>query len=339
MQRRSSTIKDIARELNISVATVSRALRDTYDVSRETREQVLEVAKKLNYKPNLNALNLVKRHTRNIGVLIPTITNDYFSTVITGIQETANLHGYNLILYLTNDSAEIEERLIAELPFNHIDGLLVCISSQTRIHKYLQELSERGISVVFFDRVIAEAGFSKVMQDDYNGAFMAVEHLLSCGYRKIAHITGPSNLLLTQNRIKGYMSALRQFGIEYSKEVSSGFSRQDGQSDTDRLFSQTADRPDAIFAANDRKAIGAILELRRRGIAVGAEVGVIGFTNDSMGEIISPTLSTIAEPAFKIGQSSCELIINQLVSKSETKSVKEILLPCHLIVRESTLRF
>ncbi|WP_031530776.1 LacI family DNA-binding transcriptional regulator [Dyadobacter crusticola] len=336
MQRRSSTIKDIARELGISVATVSRALRDTYDVSRETRERVLEVAKRLNYKPNLNALNLVQRHTRNIGVLIPTITNYYFSTVITGIQETANLHGYNIILYLTNDSAEMEERLLAELPFNHIDGLLVCVSSQTGIHDQFREINESGIPVVFFDRVSPQPGFSKVMQDDFNGAFLAVEHLVSCGYIRIAHITGPSNLLLTQNRIKGYTSALQQYGMLYNKVASSGFSRLDGESDTNTLFSEASETPDAIFAVNDRKAVGAILALKKNGIKVGKEVGVIGFTNDSMGEIISPTQSTIAEPAFEIGQSSCELIIDQLLSKNN--QIKEILLPCHLIVRESTSR-
>lgn len=338
MSRRYSTIKDIAKALNISVATVSRAMRDTYDVSKETREKVLETAARLNYKPNLNAQGLVQRSTHNIGVVIPAITNYYFSTVITGIQETAQQHGYNIILYLTNDSAEQELQLVRSLSLSSLDGLLACVSSHADSCFHFQEIIDEGLPVVFFDRVAGGPEISKVMQDDYNGAFMAVEHLIEQGYQKIAHITGPRELFLTENRLNGYMDALRKHGmpIEEKLIVHSGFTQKAGEEDTNFLFRVNNHAPDAIFAVNDRKAIGAILALKKKNIEVGKSVGVIGFTNDPISEIVSPTLSTVAEPAFQIGCTCCDLLIKHI--KKASFNAQQVILSGELIVRESTNR-
>ncbi len=338
MSRRYSTIKDIAKALNISVATVSRAMRDTYDVSKETREKVLEMAATLNYKPNLNAQGLVQRSTHNIGVIIPAITNYYFSTVITGIQEMAQQHGYNIILYLTNDSPEQELKLVKGLALSSLDGLLACVSSHADSCMHFQEIIDEGLPVVFFDRVTGGPDTSKVMQDDYNGAFMAVEHLIQKGYKKIAHITGPRELFLTENRLNGYLDALKKYKMPISEEMilHSGFSQKAGEDDTNILFHEKGNRPDAIFAVNDRKAIGAILALKRKNIDVGRSVGVIGFTNDPISEIISPTLSTVAEPAYQIGKTSCDLLIKHIKKASFT--AQQVILSGELIERESTNR-
>lgn len=338
MKRRHSTIKDIAKALQISVATVSRAMRDTYDVSKETRERVLEMAQRLNYRPNLNAQGLVRRSTRNIGVIIPTITNYYFSTVVMGIQEAAQKNGFNIILYLTNDSPELELQLIQNLSLNSLDGLLICVSSRIDSSTHFHQISEEGLPVVYFDRVLDGIAASKVMQDDYNGAFMAVSHLIERGYKRIAHITGPKELFFTQNRLIGYIEALKsnKLPVDETLIIHSGFSQKAGEEDIEILFDKNSNVPDAIFAVNDRKAIGAILALKKRNIEVGKMVGVIGFTNDPICEIISPTLSTVAEPAYQIGQSSCNLLINHI--NKPNFQVQEVVLSGELVIRESTKR-
>jgi LacI family transcriptional regulator len=335
MQHRSVTIKDIAKMLNISVATVSRALRDTYDVNAETRQKVLDMARQLNYKPNFNATGLAKGSTHNIGIVLPFITNYYFSTVITGIQEIAYDNGFNITLYLTNDSEERELSIIENLSVSNLDGLLVSTSSLSSLH--FQELIDVGIPVVFFDRVAKDIVTSKVMQDDFNGAVEATEHLVKNGYRKIAHLTGPRGLILTEKRVQGYLSVLERYQYPVREEwiVYSGFSQESGSADVNQLL-QAEELPDAIFAINDRKAVGAMQALKERGIAIGSEMGVIGFTNDPISTIISPTLSTIAEPAFDIGKKSCELLLKHITKKNFIP--EEVILPCRLIERESTHR-
>lgn len=336
--RKFTTIKDIAKALGISVATVSRALRDAYDVSPQTRQQVLDMATQMNYKPNFNATGLVKSSTHNIGVIIPAITNYYFSTVITGIQEMAQSKGYNIILYITNDSPELERKIAQDLSVSSLDGLLACVSSASDSCMHFQEIINDGLPVVFFDRVPEEMKGSKVMQDDYNGAYQAVQHLIESGYQRIAHITGPQGVFLTENRLRGYQDALRDNQLTSKPEwiVYSGFSQKAGESDIDVLFEENNPKPDSIFAVNDRKAIGAIVALKRKNIAVGSEVGVIGFTNDPICEIISPTLSTVAEPAYDIGRTSCELLLKH-ITKSNFAG-EEVVLAGALIKRESTIK-
>lgn len=332
------TIKDIARTLNVSVSTVSRALNDTFDVSAETKQKVLTLAKDLHYKPNPNAIGLANNKTHNIGVILPYITNYYFSTVMTGIQKVAWSKHYNVILYVTNDSAEMELAILESLSYSSLDGLVVCLSSPANSSECFQHIINLGIPIVFFDRIASGVPTSKVMQDDYNGAFEAVEHLIEHGYRKIAHISGPEGFPVTEKREQGYRDALMKHNLLLREEwiIRSGFSQEHGEEDVNKLM-DAQDRPDAIFAVNDSKAIGAMLCLKKRRIKIGEEVGVIGFTNDPIGNIISPSLSTMAEPApLDVGTQSCELLMQHILKKSF--SAKEIVLPCKLIVRESTVR-
>ncbi|MGM9509763.1 LacI family DNA-binding transcriptional regulator [Larkinella sp. GY13] len=337
MRRHYITIKDIARELAISVSTVSRALRDAYDVNPKTREKVLAKAMELNYKPNFNAIGLVQSQSHHIGVLMPAITNYYFSTVFTGIEQVANANGYNLIVFITNDSAEREQAILQDLSLSSLDGLLVSVSSQADSYAHFEELIRNGIPVVFFDRVADAVLTSKVMQDDYHGAYAATQHLIDQGYRRIAHLAGPAGLTFTQKRQKGYEDALTNSGLQVRSDwvIHSGFSQECGFEDVARLWT-LAEKPDALFAVNDRKAIGAMLALKERNVQIGKEVGVIGFTNDPMSQIISPTLTTVAEPAFEIGKLSCELLLKHMTRKNV--EAQEVILPARLIVRESTRR-
>ncbi len=333
-----TTIKDIARNLNISVSTVSRALRDAYDVSPETKEKVLAAARSLNYKPNLNAIGLVNNKTHNIGVILPYITNYYFSTVATGIQHVAWSKNYNVALYVTNDSAERELSILANLSYSSLDGLIVCLSSPANPPDCFQHIIDNGTPIVFFDRICSGVPTSKVTQDDYNGAFEAVEHLIKNGYQRIAHISGPKGFPVTEKREQGYRDALMKHNLILREDwvISTGFSQEHGEADANRLM-DCVEKPDAIFAVNDSKAIGAMLALKKRGIKIGEEVGVIGFTNDPMGNIITPSLSTMAEPApLDVGIQSCELLMQHIAKKHF--DAREIVLPCQLIMRESTIR-
>jgi len=337
MKRHFVTIKDIARELKISVATVSRALRDTYDVNQETRQLVLRKAEELNYKPNFNATGLVKNSSHNIAIVLPSITNYYFSTVVTGIQEVAYTKGYNIVLYITNDSAEREKDILHELSLGNIDGLLASVCSRSGQNDHFQQVLTDGIPIVFFDRVASDIKASKIMQDDYHGAYQAVEHLIAQGYTRIAHITGPAGMLFTETRLEGFVAAMEAHHLPVHDEwiIHSGFSMELGKKDALQLL-QFEDKPDAIFAVNDRKAIGAMLALKELHIEIGKEVGVIGFTNDPMCEIVSPTLTTVDEPAFEVGRKCCEFLLNHINKKNFPP--QELTLPTRLVVRESTRR-
>jgi LacI family transcriptional regulator len=337
MHNHCITIKDIARELNLSVSTVSRAFRDAYDVSQETKEKVLTMAAQLNYKPNFNAIGLVKNQTNNIAVMLPSITNYYFSTVITGIQEVGYSKGYNIIFYVTNDSPERELSIIKNLSLTSMDGFLVCTTLNSDHSHHFRKIMDNGTPVVFFDRGAPDIETSKVMQDDYNGAFEAVKHLVNSGYEKIAHISGRKSLPITQKRTRGYLDALKKFKLPIREEwiTDSGFSQEDGEKDVYELL-KCKDKPDAIFAVNDRKAIGAMLSLKKLNIKIGEEMGVIGFTNDPMSSIISPGLTTIAVPALEVGSKSCELLLKHISKKHFAP--EELILPGKLIIRESTLK-
>ena len=331
------TIKDLAKILNISVSTVSRALRDTYDVNKETREKVMALAQELKYKRNLNASGLAKSGTHNIGVIVPYVTNYFFSTFITGVQEIAYSKDYNITLFLTNDSPEKEIEVTQNLFISGLDGLLVSVSSNANSSDHFKDLMDKGLPIVFFDRVPGNVQASKVIQDNYKGSFEAVEHLINSGYSRIAHIAGPKGMTFTQKRLEGYIAALKQHNMPIREEwiIFSGFTQESGEIDTYELLERSV-RPDAIFAVNDRKAIGAMIALKTKNIVIGKEMGIIGFANDPTASVISPSLTTISVPSFEIGKISCELLLKHI--KKRNFHPQEITVQGHLIVRESTNR-
>ena len=336
-RRHLTTMKDIASKLKISTATVSRALRNTYDVSRDTKNAVLEKCKELHYRPNFNARGLVNHKSHNIAVILPTITNYYFSSVITGIQSIAYQNDYNVILYVTDESPEREINIAKELSLSSIDGLLVCVTSESDKCSHLMEIINCGVPIVFFDRVAESINSSKVVQNDFEGAFAAVEHLIKNGYQKIAYIGGPPGLSFSRDRLGGYSHALKKYKLPMYPEwiIHSEFTQLSGSQDTIQLLN-CKNKPDAIFAVNDRKAIGAMVKLKEKNIIIGKEVGVVGFTNDPISAIISPSLTTIEEPALEMGVQSCGLLLRHISRKNFLP--KKIVLEGKLIIRESSKR-
>jgi LacI family transcriptional regulator len=336
MANEEVTIKDIAKQLNISFSTVSRALRGHPDVNTETKKKILELAGKLNYEKNPLALSLRKQKTHTIGVIIPEIANTFFSSIISGIQHVAYEAGYNVMICLSDENFEREVSNVQHLVRYRTEGLLVSISTETADFQHF-ELAKRKLPMVFFDRTWENGGVSQVVVDDYEGAFTMTEHLVEMGYKRIAHLAGPKNVQVTKNRLQGYLDALKKnnHAIDENLIVFGGFSQEFGSEAIKKLV-DLAEKPDAVFCVNDRTALGVMLVLKEKHIAIPEEMAVAGFTNAPFSTIIEPNLTTMAQPAFEIGQISTEIMLRHLQEEVYQPEIRT--LKTQLLIRDSTLR-
>jgi LacI family transcriptional regulator len=338
MKSKNVTIKQIAETLKISISTVSRALHDAYDVSPETRRKVVELAEQLDYKPNPYAVSLVKHQTNIIGVLLPEIAIHYFSTVVKGLQDVAYSAGYNVMFFISSESLEREKAILKQLSSSSLDGLIASVSSETSSSEHFQKLIDRGLPVVLFDRILPDLNVSKVIQDDYQGAYNATQHLVQQGFKRIAHLGGPKNLETTRLRTQGYLDALEHAGLSpLSKKyiINSGVSQEDGVRDVSKLLA-VKPLPDAIFCFNDRKAIGAMLALKRYGYRIPKDIGLVGFMNAPISEVVEPGLTTVEQAAYEVGAKSCLLLLEHI--KNPEREAEIITMPSKLIIRESSLK-
>ncbi|MDG1276705.1 MAG: LacI family DNA-binding transcriptional regulator [Algoriphagus sp.] len=337
-----ATIKDIARELNVSSSTVSRALKDYPGISDETKRKVKEVAEKLNYRPNAIALSLRKSRSFTIGVIIPEVVHFFFSTVISGIEEVASSRGYNVILSQTNESLTREKSSIDTMLSNQIDGFLVSFSKETTDFEHFSRLLDHGYPIIFFDRVPNIPHSINVMVDDYHGAYNATSHLISQGYNRIVHLAGPKNLSISKERERGYRDALTNHGIPIDPtliiECAYGTS-DEGFKITEKLFKEQKEKPDGIFANNDIAAAGAILACKSLGYSVPDDVGVVGFSNWQFCSMIEPTLSSVSQPGFKMGSKATELLLDLIEKKLDPDTITEpIVLETELLIRNSSVK-
>lgn len=337
------TIKDIARELGISPSTVSRALKDHPDISVQTKKAVNELAEKLNYQPNIVALNLRQKKTNTIGVIIPEIVHFFFSTVISGIEDVAYTAGYNVILAQSNESYQRELTDMKALFNSRVDGMLISISRETTNFDHIESIISKGVPIVFYDRMYNSQTSSKVIVDDYAGAKEAVEHLIEQGCKRIGHLNGAPNLIISIDRFRGYTDALKEHGMAIPDNLivncpSGTF--EEGKRGALKLLSQTP-MPDAIFANNDPMAMGAMMAIKEKGLKIPDDVAVVGFSNWFFGELMDPSLTTVDQPGFEMGQEAARLLIRQIEMKEkedfepqpETKVLKT-----KLIIRNSSLK-
>lgn len=334
-----TTIKDIAVKLNISPSTVSRALNGNLLISNTTKKKVIETAHELNYHPNILARSLINRRSKMIGVIVPEVTHNFFSSVISGIEGVAYDAGYVIILCESNESYEREVINTEALVNNQIAGLIVSISQSTTESKHFQNLQRLGIPLVFFDRVCDNINTSKILVDDYGGAYKAVEHLINKGYKRIAHLGGTEHLSISRDRLLGYIDALNTFRIPYNKDLVyyGGFHEQDGVKGM-QLLLDLKEPPNAVFAVNDPVAIGAYEEIKRRGLKIPQDIAVVGFSNNPISALIDPPLTTIEQPAFELGKRAASVLLDQIDAKSDKnifKPVREVL-ETKLIIRSSS---
>jgi len=314
---RRVTIKDMAVSLNLSTSTVSRALNDHHALKRETIKMVKDLASKLNFAPNIAALNLLNKRTNRIAIVVPEITNHFFSMALTGIQNFITSTDYTLIGCLSNDSYQEEVAIIENLRKNQIDGLLVSRSSRTKNFDHFRKLQNYGIPIVLFDRDCKGLEADRVFVDDYSGAFQAVEFFIKSGCKNIAHIAGVKNLSVKNNRLQGYLDALKKHGLPFIKKnivYTKGFTYEDGIKPVELLLN-LKHPPDAIFAMNDRLAISAMHIANKLNLRIPDDVSIIGFDDEPHSIYFTPALSSVSQPGYGIGMLSARILLKKLSKK------------------------
>lgn len=341
MRKAAVTIYDIARELNISPSTVSRALKNDTIISGETRRKVQKAAAEMGYQPNSIASSLRNQKTLTIGVVTHRIDRFFQSKAISGMQDAAHENGYNVIICQTNDDVDRELKQISALYASRIDGLIGQLSMYTRSYDHFGLFINNGIPIVLFDRVPKELEVQKVVSDDFGGAYKATEHLILQGCRRICHFTGALGLNIYEDRLAGYKEALSKHGIAFDPDLVHEFylNSENARKKAARVLSDNNNRPDAIFAANDTSAIATIQTAKELGIRIPQELAVTGYANDPSGLIISPSLTTVDQSAYLMGRMATEMLLKQIKSrKNISPKAAPVVLPTELIVRESSLK-
>lgn len=334
-----TTIHDIAKKLNIAASTVSRALNNNPIISESTRKLIEKTAKEMGYRPNIMAANFRTKRTNTIGVILPLINRHFFSSVISGIEEVAYNRGFAVTISQSNDNFEKEEKIAQTLFSNRVDGIIVSIGMQTKTFDHLKLFSERKVPLVFFDRVVEEIEADKIVVDDYRGGLKATEHLIEQGGIRIAHIGGPLNVKIYQDRLSGFKDAMQKAGlaVEKSMLIHNSLTRTDGTNAIKKLW-QNKIKPDAIFCANDTTALSAIIYFRQKGIKVPDDILIVGFSNEPFSEVVTPSISTIRQPGFEMGKKAADLLIRQIKLKDKPNRFQTFVMPTELIIRESSVR-
>lgn len=342
MKFEALTIKDIAKALGLSTSTVSRALRDSYEISPETKKLVLEYAEKNNYHPNPIALSLRERRSRSIGVIVAEIANSFFSQAIDGIESIAYKNGYNVIISQTRESFDRELINLNYLTSRSMDGLIVSVSAETKDFSNFKELYERGMPIVFFDRIVNDINTHKVIVDNYRGAYDATVHLMENGFKRIAALANNENLSITHDRIGGYIAALADHDMEPDHSMvcycdHGGLILSEVEDAIDKIC-QAPVKPDAILALSDKLTTGCLRILKRRKLKVPDDIGLIGFSNSDLTELVEPSLSIIKQPAIVMGEMAIGLLLQLIESKKKVTEFETKMLAPELIIRQSSAR-
>lgn len=331
------TLKNIAEALGVSAMTVSRALNDRDNVDEKTKERIRKKAKSMGYTPNRVAKSLVSRKTHTIGVVIPEITHAFFPEVVRGIEEVAYHSDYQLFLTNANEQYEREKEAIETLRAQRVDGLLVSSSLTREDYSFYESIIKGGAKVVFFDRCIENIGASCVSVNDRESSQKITEHLIEKhGYSKIAHLSGPQKVSIGKERLQGYKDALNAHNLVISENwiVQAGFKEDTGYEAMLRLIQQAdGDLPEAIVAVNDPTAIGAIKALKEHGLQIPNDIAIVGFTDDIRSPLLDPPLTTVHQPAYKMGEEAAKRLI-QTIEEEDTE-VEKIEVPTSLQIRSS----
>lgn len=333
----SVDIKMLAKSLNLSISTVSRALRDSYEISHKTKARVREMAKELNYYPNPYASSLRKRSSRTIAVLIPEITNTFFARGIDGIESVAQEKDYHVLIYLTHENIEKEIAFANHLQNGRVDGILVSLSSETNNYDHFINLKNQGVPIVFFDRICEAIESSHITTDDFESGFAATEHLISRGCKKIAYLDLSQYLSISNKRMLGYMDALKKHNLNYDERLVMRFTNDNEANE--ELISRmllSPDRPDGIFASVEKLAISTFNVCQNLKIKIPKQLKIIGFSNMEISSLLNPSLSTITQPAFEIGRQAALQLFRYVEKKNMHDTHEKIILKSTLIPRGST---
>ena len=333
------TMKDIARELGISVATVSRALKDSPRISEARRRMIQQYAREHNFYPN--AIGEALRHSRVmpskiIGVIVPEFTHYYFSSILTGIEEAAIARGYYIMVALSGEQYEREVRICEMFHRQKVCGVIVSQAKDTKQYDHFQRLLDSDIPIVFYDRICTGVNASRVVVDDYMGAFNAVSYLLDTGCRRIAFFGSPMQLEISKNRFNGYKDALLKRGLAYDEHLTRICdNRRDAELITPELFDGDY-YPDAFFAVNDDTAIGILYTVKRMGLRVPEDISICGFTNGQRAVACDPMLTTVEQRGKRVGEEAVEILIDKVEGLSPLDKVEKRIVRTRLVIRGTT---
>lgn len=339
MKFEAVTIKDIAKALGLSTSTVSRALRDSYEISPETKKLVLECAEKLNYRPNPIALSLKERKTRSIGVVVCEIANSFFSQIINGIESVAYDRGYNVIISQSHESYDREVVDLQFLSSRGVDGVLVSVSTETSDYEHISNLHSKGLPIVLFDRIAPGINTHTIIIDNFKGSYEATEHLIHNGYKKIAALCPSEFLSISSERLAGYKEALGANDLKVNNDyIKHCFYGGMVFSEIEEAINQLMtlkDPPEAIVTLSDKLTLGALKTFKRRGLKIPDDIALVGFSNADIAEITDPALTFVRQPAFEMGKAATELLLQLIESKRPVTEFEKRILSPEFIVMES----
>ncbi len=338
MGKRHTSLKDIAREIGVSISTVSRALKDHPDISPDLTKKIQDVAKELNYSPNPLAMGLLKQQTKMIGVIVPDIVTHFYSSIISGIEDVAKEHGYYILIASSNESLQKEIESVENLLKTRVEGLIVCISQETKTFKHFEKLITNDIPLVFFDRVCDSLNVPSVTADGKKAVVEITKHFYKNGCRRIAYISGPGYLNISLNRKEGYLEGLKECGLKFNPElfIECNLSPEDATLATKQLL-HLPKLPDAIFGLNDTIAFAAMKEIKRNKLKIPEDIALVGFTDEFHSTVVDPTLTSITHPTHQMGQEAARLFFKRILGS--TSSSERIIMDTELIIRDSSVRF
>ena len=337
--RQKITLKDIAKELDVSISTVSKALKNSEEISRDTKEKVQAFAKLYNYKPNNIAISLKNKRTKNIGVIIPDIVHHFFTTVIRGIEQFANTKGYNVIVCLSDESFDKEVINMEMLANGSIDGFIMSLSSDTQLkndYNHLKEVTEQGIPMVLFDRITNEVDCDKIVIDDRQGAYVATKKLIDQGRTKIALITTQDYLSVSKARTEGYLKAIQDSALTLDDNW---ILKMPSMGMDEKLFTEFLDNSDidAVLCVNEIFAIAAMRYLKQKGKSIPEDVAFIGFTDGLLSKYANPSLTAIAQHGDEMGKMAADMLIEKIENEQEEETYITKIIEPTLIERDSTI--
>ena len=336
MGKRHTSLKDLAEELGVSISTVSRALKNHPDISPDLTLKIQQLARERNYTPNPLAMGLLRQQTKMIGVIVPDIVTHFYASIISGIEQVAHEHGYYIVIASSSESQRKEAEAVANLIKSRVEGLIVCLSQETTDYSHFERLVQNEIPLVFFDRVPESLNVPKVLVDGKEAAENVTHHFFENGRKRIAYISGPVHLNISQNRKEGYLEGLKKCGLNFNPEllVECNLSAEDASVATHKLL-QLKYVPDAIFGINDTVAFAAMKEIKRYGFKIPEEIALVGFTDEFHSTVVDPTLTSVTHPTLKMGQEAARLFFNSI---EKGRSYNEnIVLYTELVVRESSM--
>lgn len=339
MKKEKTTIHDIARKLNVTASTVSRALKDHPRISEQTKKAVLKAAQKLNYQPNNIAAALRNGKSNILGIIVPTVDRTFFSSVVRGIEEIANSSKYNVMICQTHDNYEKEVATVEALLNARVDGIIASHGKETKDFSHFLKVKDRGIPLILFDRSNDELEVSHVVIDDYLGAYKATEHLIQQGCRRVAHFTNVRKISIYRERLRGYRDALTAHGLPFDESlvVESNLQLEDGRSSMLKLL-QLKQIPDAVFSASAYGIMGALQVLKENNMSVPQQVALVGFSNEPFTSFAEPAITSVDQHSTRMGNAAAQIFLEEISSEHERFIPQKIVLKPELIIRGSSLR-